>query len=138
MLLQFRIVFEFALSYCVLTKKLGELIENDATPPQLNYVGFYFCVCVGCVCVCFVVLGVYVCVPLVGRIQCIQIGAVLFVHRHRKEPSHSQQTATQQIAQRRQIGNSRIIRIDLPLPHRMHNDVSNIQQQHYLIVKKWH
>lgn len=69
---------------------------------------------------------------LVGRIQCVHVGAVLHVNCHGKEPRNCQQTAAQQIAQCCQIWYGRIVRIDLPLPHSVHNDVRNVQQQHDL------
>jgi len=69
---------------------------------------------------------------LVRCVECLHPGSVLHAHRHGEEPRHRQQTAAQQIAQGRQVGYGRVIRIDLPFPHRVHNNVGNIQQQHHL------
>lgn len=46
-----------------------------------------------------------------------------------EQESAHQQRRTEQIAQRRQIRNGRVVRIDLPLPHSMDDDVRDVQQR---------
>ena len=44
----------------------------------------------------------------------------------------SEEARAEQVAQRRQIRNGRVVRIDALAPHPQHGDVADVQQQHHL------
>lgn len=61
--------------------------------------------------------------------------AVIVTERVEHAEGHRQQTDAQQVAQRCQIRNRRVVRVHAPQPHPVDHDVGGVQQQCHLNTK---
>lgn len=63
-----------------------------------------------------------------GRHHILQV-AVALADALQEGKGQEEEAGPEQVAQRRQVGNGRVVGIDLPLPHRMDHDVRRVEEQ---------